>query len=144
MNRPQYTTLLQAIPAKQQTTLKKSKQMSYKYNKNNVKLAKILRKNMTPEEKHLWYDYLKKLPVTVHRQKNIGEFIVDFYIADINLVIEIDGRQHGEPENKEKDKERDEFLSSLGIKVRRISNFDINNNFARTCDEISDLFVEKK
>ena len=114
------------------------------YNNANIPLAKELRKNMTPEEKHLWYDYLKKLPVTVHRQKNIGEYIVDFYIADINLVIEIDGRQHGEPENKEKDKERDEFLSSLGIKVHRISNFDINNNFARTCDEISDLFVEKK
>ena len=118
--------------------------MSYEYNKNNVNLAKILRNNMTPEEKHLWYDYLKKLPVTVHRQKNIGEYIVDFYIADINLVIEIDGRQHGEPENVEKDKERDAFLTSLGIKVYRISNFDIKNNFARTCDEISNLLSKKE
>ena len=54
--------------------------MQYKYNKKLVTNAQELRKNMTPEEKHLWYDFLKKLPVTVNRQKNIGNYIVDFYI----------------------------------------------------------------
>ena len=65
--------------------------MIYKYNKNLVSNAKKLRKNMTPEEKHLWYDFLKRLPITVNRQKNIGNFIVDFFIAEKRIVIEIDG-----------------------------------------------------
>ncbi len=43
--------------------------MSYKYDKNLVCNAQELRKNMTPEERHLWYDFLKKLPITVNRQK---------------------------------------------------------------------------
>ncbi|MBQ2826585.1 MAG: DUF559 domain-containing protein, partial [Clostridia bacterium] len=64
--------------------------MIYKYNKNLVSNAQALRKNMTPEEKHLWYDFLKKLPCTVNRQKNIGNFIVDFFIASKRIVIEID------------------------------------------------------
>lgn len=57
------------------------------YNKKLVPIAQELRKNMTPEEKHLWYDFLKKLPITVNRQKNIGDYIVDFYIAKSNIVI---------------------------------------------------------
>ena len=58
--------------------------MKYNYNENLVSVAQNLRKNMTPEEKHLWYDFFKKLPITVHRQKNIGNFIVDFYIMNVN------------------------------------------------------------
>ena len=72
--------------------------MSYEYNKNLVPNAQKLRKNMTKEEKHIWYDFFKKLPVTVHRQKNIGEYIVDFYIPEKKAVIEIDGKQHRMPE----------------------------------------------
>ena len=67
--------------------------MQYKYNRKLVANAQKLRKNMTPEEKHLWYDFLKKLPVTVNRQKNIGNYIVDFYIPSARLVIELDGIQ---------------------------------------------------
>ena len=58
--------------------------------------ARRLRKNMTKEERHLWYDFLRGLPVMVHRQKVIGKYIVDFYIAEANLVIELDGSQHYE------------------------------------------------
>ncbi|MBQ2135250.1 MAG: DUF559 domain-containing protein, partial [Clostridia bacterium] len=77
--------------------------MIYKYNKKFVPLAQNLRKNMTKEEKHLWYDFLKKLPLTVNRQKNIGNYIVDFFIAQKRIVIEIDGAGHGFDENIEKD-----------------------------------------
>ena len=55
--------------------------MSYQYNKQLVGIAQKLRKQMTDEEKHLWYDFLKKLPITVNRQKNIDNYIVDFFIA---------------------------------------------------------------
>ena len=65
--------------------------MKYNYNEKLVPNAQALRKNMTPEEKHLWYDFLKRLPVTVNRQKNIGNYIVDFYISSACIVIEIDG-----------------------------------------------------
>ena len=110
--------------------------MKYNYNKTYVPLAQQLRKEMTSEEKHLWYDFLKRLPCTVNRQKNIGNFIVDFYIASKNIVIEIDGLQHEMTENNDKDKERDFELSKLGIKVLRYTNKSIKNNFNDVCDDI--------
>ena len=99
------------------------------YNKKLVSNARTLRKNMTPEEKHLWYDFLKKLPLTVKRQHNIENYIVDFYIAEKKIVIEIDGKQHGTEEHKEEDRIRDEVLSSWNITVLRYTNDNIRNNF---------------
>ena len=110
--------------------------MAIYHNKNYVPLAQQLRKEMTPEEKHLWYDFLNKLPLTVNRQKNIGNFIVDFYIASKNIVIEIDGRQHKMPEESEKDQKKDFELSKLGIRVLRYTNKSINKNFSDVCDDI--------
>ena len=91
---------------------------------------------MTPEEKQLWYQFLRKLPVTVNRQKNIGDYIVDFFIAQKRLVIEIDGRQHTLPKNKTADKLRDDHLKSLGITVLRYKNDSINKNFNTVCNDI--------
>ena len=91
---------------------------------------------MTPEERHLWYDFLKRLPVTVHRQKNIGDYIVDFYIAKAGLVIEIDGRQHRLSENAEADRKRDSDLIKLGCVVVRYSNQDIRERFNVVCEDI--------
>ncbi len=91
---------------------------------------------MTGEEIHLWLDFLKKLPVTVYRQKNIGNYIVDFFIASKRVVIEIDGLQHTMIENQEADRKRDEELQKLGIKVLRYTNFEINNNFNTVCNDI--------
>ena len=106
---------------------------------NNSKLtgnAKTLRKNMTKEERHLWYDFLKTLPITVNRQKVIGNYIVDFYIATAKLVIELDGSQHYEENGIENDAKRDEFLHNLGIKVLRYSNLDVNKRFESVCGDI--------
>ena len=110
--------------------------MIYKYNKSLVSNAKTLRKNMTKEEKHLWYDFLKKLPFTVNRQKNISDYIVDFFIAEKRVVIEIDGSQHFEPANREADKQRDAELLKLGITVLRYSNYEINRKFEAVCNDI--------
>ena len=98
--------------------------------------AQNLRKNMTKEEKHLWYDFLKNLPTNVYRQKVIGNYIVDFYIAKPPIVIEIDGSQHGKPENRLKDEQRDRFLSEQGIKVLRYTNVDVNCNFEGVCRDL--------
>ena len=114
--------------------------MSIKYNKSLVKNAKELRKNMTPEEKRLWYQFLKRLPITVNRQKNIGNYIVDFYVASRKIVIELDGMQHGEAEAYQADRKRDADLAMLGIIVVRYSNYDINNRFNIVCDDLLKRF----
>ena len=106
------------------------------YNKDLVSNARTLRKNMTPEEKHLWYDFLKRLPFNVRRQHNIENYIVDFYIAEKKIVIEVDGRQHLLPEHIEHDKQRDTALSAWGISVLRYSNDSIRKNFNAVADDI--------
>ena len=106
---------------------------------HNTKLtgnAQRLRKTMTKEERHLWYDCLKLLPVTVHRQKVLGNYIVDFYIASAKMVIELDGSQHYEPAGQSKDMERDAYLNSIGYTVLRYSNADINQRFNGVCEDI--------
>ena len=110
--------------------------MIYNYNKRNVSIARTLRKNMTREEKRLWYDFLKTLPITVNRQKPIGNYIVDFFIARERIVIEIDGSQHYEEENRLADKKRDEDFNKIGIKVLRYTNAEINTNFQGVCEDI--------
>ena len=106
------------------------------YNKKLVDNARVLRKNMTPEEKHLWYDLLKRLPYNVRRQHNIENYIVDFYIAEKKIVIEIDGIQHGSHEHQQKDKDRDLELSKWEITVLRYSNESIRREFNWVASDI--------
>lgn len=105
-------------------------------NSKLTKNAQTLRKNMTKEERRLWYDFFKNLPVTVNRQKVIGSYIVDFYIASARLAVELDGSQHYEDKGAERDAERDGYLKGLGIKVPRYSNSDINQKFGSVCRDI--------
>jgi very-short-patch-repair endonuclease len=98
---------------------------------------------MTPEEKHLWYDFLKHLPLTVKRQKVIGTFIVDFYIASARLAIEVDGRQHTTTEHIERDSERDSALSERGIQVFRCTNEQVKYRFKEICDSILNILQIK-
>ncbi len=107
-----------------------------RHNKLLVPLAKNLRKDMTDEEKHLWYDFLRTYPVRFIRQKIIDGYIVDFYCAKAKLVIELDGSQHGEEKNAIKDSARDFELSKYDIKVIRIPNHKIWNNFKGVCEYI--------
>ena len=106
------------------------------HNKQLVPFAKDLRNNMTNAERKLWYLFLQRLPLTVNRQKNIGNYIIDFYIHSHNLAIEIDGRQHKLPENRASNNERDSELWALGITVLRYSNQDIDRNFHAVCEDI--------
>ena len=106
------------------------------YNEKLVGNARELRKNMTPEEKHLWYGFLKKLPFNVRRQHNIENYIVDFYIAKKKIVIELDGIQHTSEEYRDADKKRDSELGKWGITVLRYSNKDVNENFRSVASDI--------
>ena len=110
--------------------------MNQTNNQKLTRISKVLRRNMTKEEKHLWYDFLKDLPQTVNRQKVIGKYVVDFYCASAKLVIELDGSQHDLKEAKEQDFLRDQYLKELGIEVIRFSNMDIWKNFDAVCLEI--------
>ena len=96
------------------------------YNKSNIPLAKALRKNMTPWDRKLWYDFLRAYPVRFQRQKAIGNFIVDFYCAKAGLVIELDGGGHYTPDQAEKDLLRTKELETMKLRVMRICNLDID------------------
>ena len=115
--------------------------MIHKHNPNLVGNAKALRKEMTPEERHLWYDFLRTYPVRFLRQKIIGRYIVDFYCAKANLVIELDGSQHYQTWGIEHDTERTAFLSEYGLAVLRIPNNEIHRNFQGVCKWI-DIHVK--
>lgn len=110
--------------------------MNYKHNKDMVPLAKSLRKNMTPWERKLWYEFLRTYPVKFLRQKPIGNAILDFYCAKIKLAIELDGSQHYQNKEISKDQKRTEFLEEYGITVLRIPNNQIDTHFYEVCQYI--------
>ena len=118
--------------------------MNGKRNPELTDYSQKLRKEMTKEEKHLWYDYLKKLPETVNRQKVIGSYIVDFCCVEAMLVIELDGEQHYSEKGVEKDAKRDAFLNDLGYHVARFTNHEVNTNFDGVCTDIKNLITERK
>ena len=110
--------------------------MLSKHNKKLVPLAKQLRREMTKEERHLWYDFLRTYPIRFSRQKVLGKYIADFYSAQAKLVIELDGSQHYEYSNVQKDAERTAFLESYGLTIIRIPNNEISKNFCGVCEYI--------
>ena len=112
--------------------------MDRKHNMKNIPFAKELRKNMTKEERHLWYDYLRTYPVKFLRQKPMGKYIVDFYCAQARLAVELDGSQHYQAEQKQKDKERTDYLQQYNITVLRIPNNEISFNFRGVCAYIDE------
>ena len=113
--------------------------MDRKHNKNIVPLARTLRKNMTKEEKHLWYDFLKNYEAKFLRQKPLGKYIADFYCAEAKIIIEIDGSQHYDKINIEKDTERTQYLEQYGLTVVRVPNNEVNHNFQGVCEYIDHI-----
>ncbi|MBE6680135.1 MAG: endonuclease domain-containing protein [Ruminococcaceae bacterium] len=98
--------------------------------------AQNLRKQATKWEKHLWYDFLKNYPIQFNRQKNIGEYIVDFYCKQASLVIELDGEYHRDDDASRKDEKRTKYLEDFGITVLRFKNREIDAEFTKVCDKI--------
>lgn len=110
--------------------------MALPRNKKLVKNARALRKEMTKEERHLWYDFLRQHPLKFYRQKPIGNYIADFCCLTARLVIELDGSQHYELSGREKDRERTQALEAMGLHVLRFSNLDVMRNFEGVCQTI--------
>ncbi len=99
------------------------------YRHRNVGYARELRKNMTKEERKLWYTFLRTLPVKFVRQHPMGRYIVDFYCAEAKLAIELDGSQHYEEAGEAYDRNRDRYLRALGVEVVRYSNYQIAKEY---------------
>ncbi len=108
----------------------------YEYNHKNKNNAKKLRKEMTPWERKLWFNFFRNINVKCYRQRMIGEYIVDFYIPSLKIVVELDGSQHCDENQKLYDNTRSEFLKSNGINVLRFYNNDIDKNFEGVCEQI--------
>ncbi len=112
-------------------------------NKELTPFAQDLRRNMTPEERQLWYHFLRDHPMQFYRQVTCGNYIMDFYCPLVKLAIELDGNQHAEPEGLEKDRIRTAYLNEQGIYVLRLPNRRIWVNFRGVCEGIDDL-VKKR
>lgn len=112
-------------------------------NDDLIQKARNLRKNMTKEERHLWYDFLRNYPIRFRRQKIIGNYIADFYCSGASLVIELDGSQHGEDAARIHDQKRTDYFESFGLQVLRFSNLDVMRNFRGVCEAI-DLAVRQR
>ena len=110
-----------------------------RYNYTNIPYARELRRNMTRQERRLWYDYLKRQEIKFRRQVPIGSYIVDFYNSSLKIAIELDGSQHYEPEEEKYDIRRTEYLNSQGIEVIRIPNNQIDKNFNGVCVAVDEI-----
>lgn len=118
--------------------------MDSKHNAGLVENARHLRRNMTKEERHLWFDFLRGYPVRFRRQKVLGNYIVDFYCAEAKLVIELDGFQHYEDAGVQKDAQRTAYLEGYGLLVVRIPNNEVMGNFRGVCEYIDCLVKDRQ
>ncbi|MBQ8858454.1 MAG: DUF559 domain-containing protein [Clostridia bacterium] len=119
------------------------KKTRVKKNYGLLNIARILRRNMTSQERHLWYDFLRDYPIKIYKQRIIADFIADFYCAQARLVIEIDGAYHYTPQGKSYDAARTEILEEYGLHVLRFSNRDIDEKFGGVCYMIDKTIKER-
>ena len=113
------------------------------HNQKLTPLAQKLRKEMTKEEKQLWYQYLRTYPFQFRRQVTCGRYILDFYCARARLAIELDGSQHYNPEKMQADRERTQYLNAMGIYVLRVPNNAIWKNLPGVCRQIDQIVEER-
>lgn len=113
------------------------------YNSNLKEQSRELRKNMTEQEKRLWFCFLKEYPIRIYRQRVIGCYIADFYCSKAKVVIEIDGSQHYTDEGMNYDENRTNAINDFGVEVIRFSNYDVNTNFEGVCMEIDKVISTK-
>ena len=114
-----------------------------RHDKKLTPVAQNLRKNMTKEERKLWYEYLNNYPYRFRRQVTVGTYILDFYCAAAKLAVELDGSQHCEPAELLYDERRTAWLNSQGIYVLRFSNLDVLRNLSGVCRQI-DLTISER
>ena len=113
------------------------------YRSDLRKKAQILRKNMTPQEKHLWYDFLRDYRPRFYRQKPMLTYILDFYCPTARIAVEIDGSQHFEEKAAIYDDKRTQELRNMGLDILRYTNREINESFEGVCQSIEAAIKER-
>ena len=113
-----------------------------KHNHHLTPIAKKLRREMTSSERKLWFNFLRRFPVRVLRQKIIGDYVVDFYCAKAKLMIEIDGGYHDEGMQRKSDAVREAALRGAGLDVLRFSNEEVKEDFDGVCQRINAVILE--
>ena len=121
----------------------KNKEAVTGYNSQMKETARTLRKNMTKQEKHLWYDFLRDYSVKWYRQRSVDRFIVDFFCFQAKLVIELDGNQHYTEDGIAYDTIRTDILEKYDLEVIRFSNIEIDRNFYGVCEAIERKVQER-
>ena len=116
--------------------------MRYPRNTSNLQKARALRKNMTPQERHLWYDCLRYCKPRFRRQEMLGNYIADFFCHEAKLIVELDGSGHYEPEKIKLDNQRTAYFHTLGLRVLRFSNLDVEQNFQGVCEAVLLVLTE--
>ena len=117
--------------------------MAVKKNYQMLECARELRRDMTPQERKLWYRFLRRYPVKIYKQRIIESFVVDFYCAAAKLVIEIDGAQHYTEQGKQYDEERSKILEKYDLLVLRFSNAEVNKSFDSVCERIDHTIQQR-
>lgn len=128
---------------KSRKTTMKNKEAFTGYNSKMKETARSLRKNMTRQEKHLWYDFLRDYPVKWYRQRSVDRFIVDFFCFKARLVIELDGSQHYTEDGMEYDSIRTDILEKYNLEVLRFTNMEVDANFRDICETIDGKVRER-
>lgn len=118
-------------------------ELPVKKNNKMLNVAKSLRRNMTPQERKLWYVFLRKYPVKIYKQRIIESFIVDFYCSAAKLVIELDGSQHYTEQGLAYDKERSAILEGYDLLVLRFTNKEIDEEFNEVCRYIDTVIQNR-
>ncbi len=118
--------------------------MQVRKNHKLLDRAKELRRELTPQERHLWYDFLQKYPVKVYKQRIIDSFIADFYCASARLVIEVDGSQHFTHDGLQRDAARTELIERYGLLVVRFTNHEVDTQFEAVCHQIMYLIESRR
>ena|SRR6266540_4297147 len=113
------------------------------YNMRLKTPSRTLRRNATPAERKLWFEFLSYLPEKFTRQKPLGPYIADFYCSRLRLVIEIDGDSHFSDEGDRYDLERTAALSALNIRVLRFTNLEVREQFEAVCSRIQKTLAEQ-
>ena len=128
---------------KSRKTTMKNKEAFTGYNSKMKETARSLRKNMTRQEKHLWYDFLRDYPVKWYRQRSVDRFIVDFFCFKARLVIELDGSQHYTEDGIAYDSIRTDVLEKYNLEVLRFTNLEVDENFRGVCETIDGKVRER-
>ena len=113
------------------------------YNLRLKPSSRSLRRDATPAERKLWYEFLSYLPEKFTRQKPLGSYIADFYCSTAKLVIEIDGDSHFTAGAEANDTQRTAVLAGLGVRVIRFTNLEVREQFEAVCMRIEKALAEK-